>query len=601
MRMTHNVFEQSIRKSQVISPWGIGAIVPFPRNRSMMIAGLDMWDYGDDEKPYLIDDERLARYIGVRQLREPPVETREGVRTGLSLPAILFPLWHYCPICGKMKLLKTGSDDQFCKGPDSKPHAEERMIPERFVAICPHGHIQDFPIMEWVHNGSDPDDMVHHEITRSTGGSSTTLAAVKYRCSCGAKRSMIGATRDGALADIGVYCQGNRPWLGKSHEECDQQLKVVQAGGSNVWFPITRSSIWIPPTGGNAELQRGIEKQREVLESAVGPDGQLEPAVAKVIAGMLHTDVMTLEKEWELFKARIDGVRGDDSMTEEDYRSDEYRALLSGQGSDRSSFSCRRIPIDSYGQDLSHYFSGITLVRKLQETRAFVGFSRVEPNVSASCQETLRQLSTAGLSWAPAIRVFGEGIFFQFDAKRVQEWSERQAVKERASKLTRAYNKAAQRWGRPVIEIRPEYVLIHTLSHLLINRLSYDCGYGSSSIRERIYCDLSSTAEAPHEMLGLLLYTASGDSEGSLGGLVRMGEPGHLEGVVWRALEDAIWCSSDPVCSQSEGQGPDSCNLAACHNCALLPETCCENGNRLLDRLMVVGGAGVDSGYFYVE
>ena len=245
-------------------------------------------------------------------------------------------------------------------------------------------------------------------------------------------------------------------------------------------------------------------------------------------------------------------------MTEEDYRSDEYRALLSGQGSDRSSFSCRRIPIDSYGQDLSHYFSGITLVRKLQETRAFVGFSRVEPNVSASCQETLRQLSTAGLSWAPAIRVFGEGIFFQFDAKRVQEWSERQAVKERASKLTRAYNKAAQRWGRPVIEIRPEYVLIHTLSHLLINRLSYDCGYGSSSIRERIYCDLSSTAEAPHEMLGLLLYTASGDSEGSLGGLVRMGEPGHLEGVVWRALEDAIWCSSDPVCSQSEGQGPDS-------------------------------------------
>lgn len=80
-----------------------------------------------------------------------------------------------------------------------------------------------------------------------------------------------------------------------------------------------------------------------------------------------------------------------------------------------------------------------------------------------------------------------------------------------------------------------------------------------------------------------------------------MGEPGHLEGVVWRALEDALWCSSDPVCSQSEGQGPDSCNLAACHNCALLPETCCENGNRLLDRLLVVGSAGADSGYFNVD
>lgn len=101
-------------------------------------------------------------------------------------------------------------------------------------------------------------------------------------------------------------------------------------------------------------------------------------------------------------------------------------------------------------------------------------------------------------------------------------------------------------------------------------------------------------------MLGLLVYTASGDSEGSLDGLVRMGEPGNLEGVIWRALEDATWCSSDPVCAQSEGQGPDSCNLAACHNCALLPETCCENGNRLLDRLLVVGESEEDTGYFEV-
>lgn len=599
-------FEQSVRKSQVISPWGIGAIVPFPKNRSMMIAGLDMWDYGGEEGFYIIDDERLSKYIGVKQLREPPVETKEGVRTGLTIPAILFPLWHYCPRCGKMKLLKTGSDDQFCKGSDSKPHSDERMIPERFVAICPHGHIQDFPIMEWVHSGVGLDDVAHHEITRSTVGSSTTLAAVNYKCSCGAVRNMMGATRDGALSDVGVYCQGNRPWLGKSHEDCDQQLKVVQAGGSNVWFPIIKSSIWIPPIGGNAEIQRGIEKYREVLESAATSDGVpdkgcLESGIAEAIAGLLGTDTETLEKEWKLFLARIGGINDDGSMTEEDYRSDEYRALLSEKGSDRSSFSCRRMPIISYNQNLSPYFSGITLVRKLQETRAFVGFSRVEPNVSISCQESLKQLSVNGLSWAPAIRVFGEGIFFQFDTKRIQEWSERQIVKERAAKLTLAYDRAAQHWGRLEIEVRPEYVLIHTFSHLLINRLSYDCGYGSSSIRERIYCDLSATAEASHDMFGLLIYTASGDSEGSLGGLVRMGEPGHLEGVIWRALEDALWCSSDPVCSQSEGQGPDSCNLAACHNCALLPETCCENGNRLLDRLLVVGGVGVDSGYFDVD
>ncbi|WP_432291457.1 DrmB family protein [Olsenella uli] len=599
--MARSDFEQTVRKSQVISPWGIGAIVPFPKNRSMMIAGLDMWDYGGDEDSYLIDDERLAKYIGVKQLREPPVETREGARTGLSLPAVLFPLWHYCPRCGRMKLLKSGSDDQFCTGTAAKPHSEERMIPERFVAICPHGHIQDFPIMEWVHGGEDPDDAIQHEITRSTVGSSTTLAAVKYKCSCGASRNMMGATRDGALADVGVYCQGNRPWLGKNHEDCNQQLKVVQAGGSNVWFPIVKSSIWIPPMGGDAYLQHGIERYRVILESAIDAEGQLDSGAAEAVAKSLSIDVATLKKEWALYKAKIDGVDNDESMTEEDYRSDEYRALCSERGSDKSSFSCRKMPIGDYGQDFDRYFTGITLVRKLQETRAFVGFSRVEPNVSASCRETLGQLSVSGLSWAPAIKVFGEGIFFQFNASRMRDWSSNKIVMERALKLTQSYNKAALRWGRPEISVRPEYVLIHTFAHLIINRLSFDCGYGSSSIRERIYCDLSSTTDKPHDMLGLLIYTASGDSEGSLGGLVRMGEPGHLEGVVWRALEDAMWCSSDPVCSQSEGQGPDSCNLAACHNCALLPETCCENGNRLLDRLMVVSGFGVASGYFDVD
>ena len=37
------------------------------------------------------------------------------------------------------------------------------------------------------------------------------------------------------------------------------------------------------------------------------------------------------------------------------------------------------------------------------------------------------------------------------------------------------------------------------------------------------------------------------------------------------------------------GQGPESCNLAACHGCALVPETSCEEFNRFLDRGLVIG------------
>ena len=115
---------------------------------------------------------------------------------------------------------------------------------------------------------------------------------------------------------------------------------------------------------------------------------------------------------------------------------------------------------------------------------------------------------------------------------------------------------------------------------------SFECGYGSSSIRERIYCEKT---DNEYGMYGVLIYTASGDSEGSLGGLVRQGAKDHIEDTIRDAVRNASWCSSDPVCIQSYGQGPESCNLAACHNCALLPETCCECGNRLLDRGTIVG------------
>jgi hypothetical protein len=115
-------------------------------------------------------------------------------------------------------------------------------------------------------------------------------------------------------------------------------------------------------------------------------------------------------------------------------------------------------------------------------------------------------------------------------------------------------------------------------------------------LRERIYCNLEFPNE---EMNGVLIYTASGDSEGSLGGLVRQGKPGNLETIVYNAIENARWCSSDPICIDSHGQGPNSCNLAACHNCSLLPETCCEESNMLLDRAMLIGELDNSSiGYF---
>ena len=132
----------------------------------------------------------------------------------------------------------------------------------------------------------------------------------------------------------------------------------------------------------------------------------------------------------------------------------------------------------------------------------------------------------------------------------------------------------------------------------LINALASKSGYSNASIREKIYCSQYVDENAP-KMAGVLIYTASGDSEGSLGGLVRQGLPGRIEDVILGAISEARWCAADPVCIQSPGQGQYGCNLAACHNCALLPETSCENKNMLLDRGLLIGTLDDNTiGYF---
>ena len=305
----------------------------------------------------------------------------------------------------------------------------------------------------------------------------------------------------------------------------------------------------------------------------------------KDIADMNHVD------KDRLYQAFIDeenqregAIEITEDMTEDEYRLEEYKVLIKNSGNDVEDFHSINYPIENYNPVIRKYFKSISLVPKLKETRAFVGFSRLDaPNRRVS--ESKKELRLGNEEWLPAIEVYGEGIFFEFNEEKLTEWANKPNVKERIDILNRSYHNA--KFGiNDSGNLRPEFILIHTFSHLLINQLSFDCGYGSSSIRERIYCEKTSN---DLKMYGLLLYTASGDSEGSLGGLVRQGETGRIEDTILSAMENASWCTSDPVCIQSAGQGPESLNLAACHNCTLLPETCCEVGNRLLDRGTVVG------------
>ena len=99
--------------------------------------------------------------------------------------------------------------------------------------------------------------------------------------------------------------------------------------------------------------------------------------------------------------------------------------------------------------------------------------------------------------------------------------------------------------------------------------------------------------------MGLLIYTATPGADGTNGGLVRQGRSERLREVLLAALQNAAWCSSDPLCIEFRGQGTDALNLAACHSCCLVSETSCEYRNTLLDRALVVGLPGrPEAGYF---
>lgn len=230
----------------------------------------------------------------------------------------------------------------------------------------------------------------------------------------------------------------------------------------------------------------------------------------------------------------------------------------------------------------------VALIHKVREVQALLGFTRWQPSEIDEEGNELRPIvpiKEAQTDWLPANEVRGEGIFLCFDDNAISVWVEATPeVKHRAALITENYNNSPFGERRKKV-ITPKYIMLHTLAHLLIRQLSFECGYGIASLKERIYC----CDDQGQSMSGILIYTASGDSEGTLGGLVRQGRPDTLPRIFHKAIQGALICSNDPVCSLSQGQGRDSLNLAACYSCTLVPETSCEAYNEFLDRGMIIG------------
>jgi hypothetical protein len=584
-----------------------------------VICGLDHWfvrkneqEPSKDAAEYVVSEPRLTATLGVQNLYLPPESREPGEPNGgLAIPCLKFPVWHQCPECGALvqKTSTVRAREKCPECPDPKP----TLVQVRFAAMCAGGHLQEFPWREWVH--SDPNPACDKKLRIKTSGGAS-LASIIVSCECGkASRSLAGimsgdsdkTTLSSDLTKGNEYlCRGHRPWLGSQHTEtCTRPIKGTLLNASNLYYSIPASALFLPAgDAGTAradvlevlnglQLSGVLELMRAAGKKTIDNMAKFRTFAQKALAPYIDDDIR-VAAESILSGATISSPAPAAASTSASLRPEEYLILSKSQK--REELRVAVVASSSFSQlgskPFSSFFDDVSLVERLRETRAFAGFARVDcgnpPPVQRRRELLWADASRAG-DWLPAYVVYGEGIFLRLNRERVHAWESRSSSGKplSAKRVARLGNQRLRAWGQEGAIVSPRFVLLHTLAHIIINRLVFECGYSSASLRERLYC----STVANGEMCGILIYTAAGDSEGTMGGLVRMGRPGRLEPTIQTALDSARWCSADPVCMEmgEHGQGPDSCNLAACHACGLVPETSCEEFNRFLDRGVLIG------------
>lgn len=621
-----NKITHSVRASQAVLQYGVGAMVDFP-DQTLMTAAPETWK----ERVVQIHDERLQKVLDVDYFGMP-----SGDREGIAYAR--FPEWYFCPKCRRFQPLSqwiadarrkgmtrrykiNGEEDKYLASHLYCPYetGKQPLVVTRIVTVCEHGHIDDFPWVKWTHCRSvsgakgvceEPELRFKTASTSSEGLEGLTVECVK----CGARATLRGAFGKNILFELdkkhdyryGFSCTGRHPWKNK-REACQCYPQVMQRGSSSVYFPVTLSSLVIPPysskltekvvnTTAYKNLRENLASDKRVLGSMPGitPDIMAAMTNAKVEAAKGEISLesgIPVEQVGSVLQRILEPCEVEEYTTESlKYRAEEYEAL---NGSfviedDDEDFIRESMDIQRYGMP---YLKSISLIHKIREIQVLTGFTRIKPVDKSAVFETGESATIVSVkekdtNWYPGYEVRGEGIFIEFDSDVIDHWrSGNDTLQRRVEILNANYKKSFLGQNNPR-EISAKYLFLHTMAHLLIKQLSFECGYSIASIKERIYC---SEASEGKDMSGILIYTANGDSEGTMGGLVRQGRPDTLPSIIKKAIQEAVTCSNDPVCSLSLGQGRDSLNLSACYSCSLIPETSCEQYNTFLDRGVIVG------------
>jgi hypothetical protein len=434
-----------IRRAQLVTPFGVGAMSILVNGTSVVTAGLDHWYEADDPADlyideFVVDDWRLRERLKVRQLRLPPDHRprRKGtggrLNTGLSVPVLRFPRWSFCIYCKRL-VESTLSMAEPVRCPDPK-HAEATRGPAMsqvpFVTICQRGHLDDFPWREWAHRSLHPACTSPLRLLSRGGG---TLAGQVVRCDCGEERPLEGvlqASADGEqttltthLSREGEYaCRGSKPWVADPGSGCDHPLRGALRAAGNVYFPKVESSIFLPRQQGGASA--------EVLDLLRRPDLQTRIQLISELAGEVSVPMLRRQTSPELLDPISDEeleaalrelapgrppdaaeTDGEDLTSIADWRRPEYQLLRESPAHPDLTASDPGTP-----EDFRNAIGRVRRVDVLRETRALRGFCRVRDGVlrlSAGKAMLRRNQIPAHHDWLPAYEVRGEGIYLELD------------------------------------------------------------------------------------------------------------------------------------------------------------------------------------------
>lgn len=607
-----------LRPSQLIFTFGVGSLVDLP-NMSALVMGLDDWD-----TRYCIEiqEDRLVAAIQKRlgpqmsRLYLPPIKLdgtdRDPAAPAVGVPVVPFPRWMRCSLCDTLATVESGVFKlvQDLYRPDKTEYVHEgclkskggrppSVISVRFLLACREGHLTDFPWLTFVHKGNVPCKPA--ALTLREYGASGDASDIVVKChSCAAERRMA----DAFDSDVTFTCPAHHPHLRLIEPQgCIEPAKTILLGSSNGWFPTALSALSIP---------RATDRLGKLVEEQWGELADLDSLDEVRLIGKKLKKFQSLiplfsefkeEEIWAAIETKH-SRHGKHEIPEEDLKLPEWQVFSNPDSAAESKdFKLRRV---APPKDFEAMFEDTVLIERIREVRALLGFTRIESNADFAEATLLKDGRLTPLrreipTWLPASEVRGEGIFLRLREDVLMAWEAKPEVR----RLQQEFLDSHKAWRKlrklePFAENFPgiRLVLLHSLSHTLMRQIVLDCGYTAASVRERLYSRQPTEKDGP--MAGILLYTAAPDSEGTLGGLVELGDPLTLGRHLQQALESVRLCASDPLCAEHR---PDNTGRgihgACCHACQFAPETSCERGNRYLDRAALVETfAGLNTSFF---